>query len=645
MSYQDLGFAYQQPIGRGPIFKNMAFFIPMNELRRDEIAKLIVNNGGAVQATHSEGVFVLSTLPQPMLDLYKMSFIDDCLEQGIQLDISLYRHPNYHIQQADHQLSQYASLQYLLQQQQQPQQQQAQQYQYPGQPLYYNQPLPQQQVNLQQQQQQLQHLLQTQQYGNAVAIEDKRNGNAKHSFTPEEDEIILERVRQDPRRRTSHKLFDEIAQVLTNHTGNSIRYRYRNQLERKLTYVYKTDENGALVKHGDSFVRESIHNIPKTMKNKFTAEDDLRLCQSIIDFNVREHQKQVADGVKDEKRFPLNLEGSLTVPVSFFRDMERTSPNHSRAAWRDRYRKFATKYGIKKYVDYCAVTPKSEWEPMKDFTKRGHIKAILPDVADLKSLMSSATNGLPQTQQQQANSDLHKKEPILQALDEEIGETKSSKIDESLLNMDKSGDVIAAKAIVSQGEEEDDPDLFVDAADVLKNTDSLAESQSTNMGEESQEMAFTYPNPKMRHQDLFTDTFYKFNTIEELELVLNEIVVGQSDIAQIFSLFESKLGFTQMLSTVIILYTCGDIKKICEYVTEISTRMIHPPENVKSEDIYKILEVDGVNGIWNQTYDKMLTEAGKSNMDRLRQVHDEEHIEARQNFLGHARRDEQIDVV
>ncbi len=155
--------------------------------------------------------------------------------------------------------------------------------------------------------------------------------------------------------------------------------------------------------------------------------------------------------------------------------------------------------------------------------------------------------------------------------------------------MDKSGDVIAAKAIVSQGEEND---WFICWCSwCSQNTDSLAESQSTNMGEEVP--AFTCPNPKMSAKT-FHQT-HKFNTIEELELVLNG-VVGQSTISRkSLDLFESKLGFTQMLSTVIILYTCGDIKRFVNTWPK-SARGDDPPTWMsKSEDIYKISEVDGIN--------------------------------------------------
>ncbi|CAH2354777.1 putative DNA-binding protein RAP1 [[Candida] railenensis] len=635
------------------IFNGSSFYIPNDEPEREKYANLIRANGGLVTDHENPGrSYFLSSTFRNSRDTFNFFFIDNSLKDKIQHDIRTYKN----ILPAGLNLGR-AGQEYAEQQHQQHQQQQ---HQYP-----YNQ-FHSQQSDVHPQLQQLHHsaIVQRltpsaeefhhlQELSGGVEVggygtDDKRNANSKHSFTPEEDAKILEAVRRDPRRRTSHKLFDEIAKELTNHTGNSIRYRYRNQLESKLEFVYKTNSMGGLIydDHGNP-IHDSIDNLPKTMKNRFTMEEDKLLCEKIVEYNQKLHAKKIEDGLTKE---PLDLYSQLTAPVSFFRDMERICPTHTRAAWRDRYRKFATKYGIQRYIDDCEKDNKPG--PMKDFTKRGGRILKNSNSDDKSDSKLGIKRKLEIDEEETANG----KEIV--ALDEEIGGIKSSNV--GVYN--ENSNFQQQNAENDEIEDEEDNDEFVDAEEnsLGRTTNIAAATVASKSGvnieesadsrrsfaemmsqeDESQELAFSYPSPGITIDDIVIKSVFFEKEKDQLLEEINEIIrQGNLEILDLFAEFQKRLGFTDYFCTTIILYSSGVYEKIWAYIYAVIDK-IYNYGQLKKNQIYLILEIEGIDGVWNKSYDDLLLSEIEADFETLKQVQSEVSIIRRKQFLDSSRKPE-----
>lgn len=217
-------------------------------------------------------------------------------------------------------------------------------------------------------------------------------GRKSNKFKPEEDELILDLVRRNPNLRSTHSFFERIAKLepLSHHTGNSIRYRYRKILAKQLTYVYQLDPftNEVII---DSKTKEpvKITEIPSLIKSQYTAQEDYMLCKQILTYFSKDNGKKklVAElrgmGSVPKNEISLDPKSQISddfesteilgsVPESVFHELAKEYPTHSAMSWRDRYRKFAKKYGLKKYVKYyedCQATGQTPW-PMKNLSSR-----------------------------------------------------------------------------------------------------------------------------------------------------------------------------------------------------------------------------------------------------------------------------------
>ncbi|KAG7877173.1 hypothetical protein KL937_004864 [Ogataea polymorpha] len=183
-------------------------------------------------------------------------------------------------------------------------------------------------------------------------------------FTELEDACILDLIRRNPNLRSTHSFFAKIAQlpVLSGHTGNSIRFRFRKILADKLDYVYQVDpQTNKLILDPVTNEPIKIKDLPSLLKSQYTAEEDYELCKHILHF--KENMSQYA-----KKR---KLDGN-SIPESVFTELVAKFPRHSAMSWRDRYRKFASKYGLEEYMKYyedCLaknITP----QPMKNLSSR-----------------------------------------------------------------------------------------------------------------------------------------------------------------------------------------------------------------------------------------------------------------------------------
>ena len=69
------------------------------------------------------------------------------------------------------------------------------------------------------------------------------------------------------------------------HTGNSIRSRFRKHLESRLNYIYKTDDQDQLIRdEAGNLIKIGLDEMPGTLKNKFTPEDDYLLCCVALEY-------------------------------------------------------------------------------------------------------------------------------------------------------------------------------------------------------------------------------------------------------------------------------------------------------------------------------------------------------------------------
>lgn len=192
---------------------------------------------------------------------------------------------------------------------------------------------------------------------NAPPRRASRQSMTKGKFTPEEDDLILNAVRRNPWRRSTHRLYDEIAMMLGTRTGNSVRFRFRDHLSAKLDWVYKTDPVTNELVHDNEGNLIKVTDLPKTIKTKFTALDDYNLCKELLP-NIKTIDEHGKERVSTSKEF--------------FDRLGSTYPSHTPNAWRDRFRKFAVEYGINNYIQYyeTEVANKRVPDAMKNFTSK-----------------------------------------------------------------------------------------------------------------------------------------------------------------------------------------------------------------------------------------------------------------------------------
>lgn len=476
-------------------------------------------------------------------------------------------------------------------------------------------------------------------------------------FTPEADKYILEQVRLKPRFRTSHKFFEELShhELLRGHTGNSVRSRFRAHLEHRLDYVWKTDEYDNLVLDHEGRQIAIPTNSAKTIKNRFTAEDDYNLCRDIIDHvlaNQDADQLKVTDGSYE---YPLN-ENKFSVLIVFFDEYARLHPQHSSSSWRDRYRKFARVYGLQKYRDYYLREKDSKEgpQPMKNLTSRAskekkkiennvrRMKKVQDDaeVAAAAAVAAVATNGhllghsghhhhhhhLPMPHSQMdanaaaavANMAVSAREAS--ALDEEIGEVKNSNIHEALRNVGaEAGRVNIEDDMVNTGVGAIHPNLGGHSDnDFDLELKTEADSQDAFVKE------IVYLPKDADVDDLFNNNFYTHKGHEILILIQKTLSSsGPEDMGHIFREFEN-IGLQRRFTGHIFKVTGADVR----YAHKFLVQFLQGIDNhIQTEDL---LFPRNQNGFWIPEYDMSLE---KGDLREL-QFQSKLSIAQRRVFLG-----------
>lgn len=508
-------------------------------------------------------------------------------------------------------------------------------------------------------------------------------------FDSAKDQYILEQVRRNPRKRNSHAFFDNLAEheVLRAHSGNSIRSRYRVHLRDKLDYVYKTNSNDELVTdENGNLIRVSVEDFPFTLKNRFTAEDDYLLCKEILRFNVERNEDPNFDPY-----------GQLSVPISFFGDFVRnkTAKSHTINSWRDRYRKYVFKHGVKRYIDYYESCLKDNVTP-KAITKPNDISS------EFRNLIGSSYNPEVRRTASHESGD--------SALDEEIGEVKSSNIDHALIDQDERRRLIREQkqlqiqssqvdeneaAILAQSTQSPQTSLLQPEAnsseiaqvriangpvtsietsetieiaqtaqtyqpqiseDASKNNDTIAENESsskepqedlqseqffdTNEGipdsqeADENEVMIRYAPESVELHDILNTNLMRYADPNELVVQLFHDMNSGDSVPNFFIKFKS-LGFNDVFTAHAIMCASGDVAKIKTFIEVFLKRLYERNEaqELLPDKVYDLLRVNNVNGIWNEKHDSLL---GTKLERKLLKIHSETEIELRKSFLQEA---------
>ena len=411
--------------------------------------------------------------------------------------------------------------------------------------------------------------------GNFVSKADRINLHNKNGFTRQEDDMILEEVRKNPHRRSTHKLFHEIAEKIGRHTGNSIRYRFRTHLQNELKYVYKTDDEGNLITDsvGKYIPTEAM---PSTMKNKFTARDDYTLAKAVMD-NIADRPESTPDDARD-----------LVLPGKFFEQMAKDHPNHTRAAWRDRYRKFVVPYGVDKYLSYYEdeLSANRVPEEIKNFTGR-HL---------YKSAKKNKANDAE--------------------LDTVVGE--------SLLRHNNQLQQSQGKRRRLNGSSESDAsNLFLhgDQAEIAGMLESqaaaaVAAASASNI------------HPNIENQltdDLVTQKFFEFHPLNTVVDKIREIVgrnFASEEAEELINALYSEAGIQKKFGMFIIASVCGDLTLIPDYIEQFLKTAQNPPVDI--------------HGIWTKRDDELLKKADEGDKEALEfviKLHGDKRCDLRRTFM------------
>lgn len=463
----------------------------------------------------------------------------------------------------------------------------------------------------------------------------KRNVNR---YTNEQDEFILERVRMDPEQRGSQKFYEALAkeEILSNHSADSIRSRFRSHLKPMLQYIYQRDERGNLISDiNGNLLKMGLENLPDR-KRKFTADDDYLLCTRILEWARENHLKKQHES-EGKSVSPLDLNDPKP-PVSFFVHTMRKFPEHSEASWRDRYRKFASKYGVAKYVQDFDDARKNNkpFSEMKNLSRR-YVRDPTRDLEKFKQLIGF--NEKPRALDVPSQPLI----PVLQELTEE--DLENAQIDEVLSKRPKidlpvlGEDVDYEEEVVEEeeddenkngenGVEEENNDIeeytnanLTNEENIIKNEDSLI------IPDTQLEYGLQYINSSHVSEQLIDLSFFDSPDIKTRLLEQCDKFDGVSS-GKIFEGFRS-FGILPPLTSHILRSTGGDVYRIKQFTENWIDRLRANP--TLYDHPLTLFTIYDVRGIWNAQYDKMLLKNAKDK--ELINIHGKLLMKQRLQFL------------
>lgn len=505
----------------------------------------------------------------------------------------------------------------------------------------------------------------------ANSLMSRKAFGGKSVFTEEEDKFIMEVVRKNPTRRTTHTLFDEISQYVPNHTGNSIRHRFRVYLSKHLDYVYQVDETGRLVHDDDgNLIKTKI--FPQSIKKKFTAEEDYALAIAIkkqfyrdlfqVDPDtgrslITSDDSPSAVAKRKLMMAPDHVPGTEPTfgeyraerrrgPISreFFRRFAEANPIHSENAWRDRFRKFLLNFGVDEYINYYEgkVATDQVPEPMKNLTNRQKTRKM-PAPGNYNSAQKKAKlmhakdndkNIVMDTQGISRSNPI----PENELLDEDTMNFISS-IKNDLCKIENSNDgfptaenpssranVVTAgnvKSGIPTGSSDtvqsnDVPFEYPqDIADAIRNDFNQEEAQYDNIDPNM----IPFP-PTIATMDRFLPQFFQFYNTQQFINKVNEVISRDYEPTEAEKLVQDladEAGVRVSFSTSILTTLSGDLIVFPRYFLNMFKDNVNPPKNVP--------------GIWTPEDDEMLKQGRPEIVESLIKKHGSARVEMRCKFI------------
>ncbi|CCH42665.1 DNA-binding protein RAP1 [Wickerhamomyces ciferrii] len=543
------------------------FFIPINEDDRDNLEKLIIDHGGEVINDPGAGYYI-SKHHDPLRDAVDPKFIYESTEQKSLLKVDnykLYNHANAGNDDHVQQLVTYLHNDHNGQQQQQDpeqHQQQDQDHQVTGED---HQPTTVGDLIHEKEPTSSNALV----GANNESVRVHNTSSNKNGFTKEEDEIILDEVRRNPNRRSTHVLFKEIAEKIGRHTGNSVRYRYRTYLVNQLDYVYQTDEKGNLIldDQGQPIIADKL---PITLKTKFTADDDYLLCTLV--------RQNLQDKLGDEyEPNPKNV----ILPGKFLEALAENHTNHTKSAWRDRYRKFAIPYGIDNYIEYYDNEIQQGRVPdnIRNFTGKHLFKS------SKKYKNGELDDNEVGERLSEHNDQQNRRRP-----------TKKRKTNEIQTTQDSNN-------LFANGGQDDLNNYDPENGDFANSHTAAAVAAANRLNNP--------PNPEdFLTSDLVTAKFFEFqpliSAVEKIEEIVNR-AYEINDAEQLITAFYEEAGIQKKFGAYIITCVCGDLILIPKYIEMLLKTGENPPRDI--------------HGIWTSRDDAYLKSEIPERIEYIRRLH------------------------
>ncbi|KAI0465269.1 hypothetical protein LJB42_000496 [Komagataella kurtzmanii] len=406
---------------------------------------------------------------------------------------------------------------------------------------------------------------------------------SKIQFTPEEDRFILDFVRRNPKRRNTHQLYTELAQHMKNHTNHSIRHRFRRNLSAQLDWVYdidpltnqpRKDENGNYIK---------IQDLPQGIRGHYSAQDDYNLCLSVQRFI-----ESVDETTGQEFFKPLK---------GVFDDLESRFPHHTKTSWRDRFRKFASKYGVRQYIAYYEKTVELNGvpNPMTNFTSKASIEKFR------ERRGTSRNSGLPGPVGVEAVSSLDQISPLVTS------------------NSNSAAAAAAAAAVAASASASSAPNT---STTNFFEQENIAQVLSAHNNEQSiAEVIESAQNVNTHESEPIADHVRKNLTDDELLDKMDDILSSRSlgGLDDLIKILYTELGFAHRYTEFLFTSCSGDV---------IFFRPLVEHFLLTGE-----WELENTRGIWTGRQDEMLRASNLDDLHKLIDLHGKERVETRRKAI------------
>ncbi|QLQ79400.1 hypothetical protein HG537_0C00470 [Torulaspora globosa] len=475
----------------------------------------------------------------------------------------------------------------------------------------------------------------------------------KASFTEEEDEFILDVVRKNPTRRTTHTLYDEISHYVPNHTGNSIRHRFRVYLSKRLEFVYEVDKYGKLVRDKQGNLIKT-KNLPPSIKKKFTAEEDYSLAIGIkkqfyrdlyqVDPDtgtslISEEDSPTAVAKRNMTMDPNHVPGTEPsfqdyrvndrrgpIAREFFKQFGENNPTHTENAWRDRFRKFLLAYGIDNYIQYYEAEKSqgNEPEPMKNLTNRIKRPGI-PTPGNYNSAAKKArTYGSEKGSPGGGNAAAESTAAAAVAAasgtaggNVESGAAQYAIPESDLLDEDTMNFISSLKNDLSKIDNGIPFEYPQEIAEAIRNDFSNEEAIYDNIDPDT----IPFP-PEIASIDLFLPQFFRMSSTREFLDKLHEVISRDYEPSQAEKLVQDlcdEAGIRKTFSTSILTALSGDLMVFPRYFLNMFKHSSNPPADVP--------------GIWTREDDRMLRSNKEEEIRALIKKHGIGRMEMRKKFV------------